>query len=53
MKLKYLKPDKKQMTLTFCKKMLREAIGLIVLDGVFENEATARRVIKQNVLNRK
>jgi len=50
--IKYIKPDRKPMTLTLCKKMLREAIGLMVLDGVFENEATARRVIRRNVLNR-
>jgi hypothetical protein len=49
--LKYIKPERKRInSLLLTRHMLNEAIGLLVLDGVFETESTARRVIRTNAL---
>jgi hypothetical protein len=49
--LKYIKPERKRInSLLLTRHMLNEAIGLLVLDGIFETESTARKVIRNNAL---
>lgn len=50
MKLTWLKPDRSRMTNCKLHKLaLDEAIGLLVLEGVFETESAARRKLYETV----